>query len=90
MNWIKVSEQLPNDQQQVLAFLPNNYVSVPGDPLEKTFQPIKMLRFVKNFYGPHKPRHRNSESDHFWSGEGLSNHFFQEVTHWMPLPNLPN
>jgi hypothetical protein len=23
---------------------------------------------------------------HFWQGEGNSNHFFKDVTHWMPLP----
>jgi hypothetical protein len=23
---------------------------------------------------------------HFWLGEGTSNRFFAEVTHWLPLP----
>jgi len=90
MQWIKVSEQLPANGQLVLAYIPDNWVSVPGDPTEKTHQPLKMLRFEENFYGVHKPRHKNSLSDHFWSGEGLSNHFFQEVSHWMTLPQNPD
>ncbi|MCX6181791.1 MAG: DUF551 domain-containing protein [Bacteroidetes bacterium] len=89
MEWNKIEEVLPEDEQLVLAYLPENWVPTPGDPTEKTLQPIKMLRFNKDFYGAHKPRHKNSSSDHFWSGEGLSNHFFQEVTHWMPLPVSP-
>lgn len=89
MPWIKIEKQLPEDNQMVLAYLPENWVSTPGDPTDKTHQPIKMLRFNKNFYGVHKVRHKNSSSDHFWSGEGLSNHFFQEVSHWMPLPENP-
>lgn len=90
MYWINVSDQLPRDRQLVLAYIPDNWVSVPGAPTEKEHHPIKMLRFELNFYGAHKPRHKNSLSDHFWSGEGLSNHFFQEVTHWMELPQKPN
>ncbi len=89
MQWISIDIQLPNDEQMVIAFLPNNWVPLPGDPTEKALQNVKMLRFNKNFYGPHKTRHKNSSSDHFWSGEGLSNHFFQEVSHWMPLPEKP-
>ncbi len=90
MQWINVNEQLPADNELVLAYLPENYVPTPGDPTERTLQPIKILRFNKNFYGAHKPRHKNSRSDHFWSGEGLTNHFFQEVSHWMSLPQKPN
>ena len=89
MKWIKILDQLPEHGQQVLAFIPNNFVPIPGNPTEVVLHPIKMVTFIKNFYGAHKPRHKNSESDHFWSGEGLSNHFFQEVTHWMPLPKKP-
>jgi hypothetical protein len=89
MKWISVNDQLPNDQQVVLAFVPDNHVPTPGNPYETEHKPIKILRFIKNFYGRHKQRHKNSQSDDFWSGEGLTNHFFQEVTHWLPLPEAP-
>ena len=89
MNWISVNEQLPEDEQMVLAFVPYNRVPTPGNPSVSVLQPVKILVFNKYFYGPHRPRHKNSKSDHFWSGNGLCNHFFQEVTHWMPLPKKP-
>ncbi len=89
MDWIKTKDELPKDGQRVIAFVPENYVPIPGSPSEVELKPIKVLTFIKNFYGAHKPKHKNSESNDFWSGEGLSNHFFQEVTHWMPLPEKP-
>lgn len=89
MNWISVDDKLPENGQRVIGFIPENYVPEPGNPTEVSLIPIKILTFVKNFYGSHKPRHKNSTSDDFWSGEGLSNHFFQEVTHWMELPQNP-
>lgn len=87
--WISVEKQLPENNQVVIAWVPYNRVPTPGDPTVTVFQPVKMLVFCENFYGEHKPRHKNSKSDHFWSGIGLSNHFFQEVSHWRPLPEGP-
>jgi len=89
MDWINVEDQLPEDNQVVLGYVPYNRVPTPGDPTVTIFQPMKILTFMKDFYGGHKPRHKNSKSDHFWSGNGLCNHFFQEVTHWMPFPEKP-
>lgn len=89
MTWISIKNQLPENEQTVLAFVPYNRVPTPGNPSVTILQPVKILTFFKDFYGAQKPRHKNSESDHFWGGNGLSNHFFQEVTHWMPLPEKP-
>ncbi len=89
MDWIDVKQQLPQDGQSVLAFVPDNFVPIPGNPSQTEHKPIKILTFIKNFYGGERARHKNSQSDDFWSGEGLSNHFFQEVSHWMPLPEQP-
>ena len=89
MEWISVKEKLPADNQTVLAYVPYNRVPTPGDATVTILQPIKILVFNLDFYGNHKPRHKRSESDHFWSGVGLSNHFFQEVSHWTPLPSKP-
>ncbi len=90
MEWISCKVELPKNQQRVLAFVPNNYVSIPGGGGEVTLREVKILVFEEDFYGDYKPKHKNNEGFHFWTGEGLSNHFFQEVTHWMPLPNQPN
>ena len=90
MDWISVQQKLPEDGQKVLAFVPDNYVPIPGNPSETEHKPIQILTFEKNFYGAHRPRHKNSASDDFWNGNGLSNHFFQEVSHWMPLPKNPS
>lgn len=89
MTWISIRDQLPLDNQMVLAYVPYNRVPTPGNPSVTVLQPLKILIFNKNFYGSHKERHKHSENDHFWSGNGLSNHFFQEVTHWIPLPSKP-
>lgn len=89
INWIDITDQLPQNQQLVIAYLPCNFVPKPGNPTDVDLKAIKILKFEENFYGPHKAKHKNNEGVHFWSGEGLSNHFFQEVSHWMPLPNFP-
>ncbi len=89
MTWINVAEKLPENNQTILGFVPFNRVPTPGNPSVTVLQPVKILVFNQNFYGPHKPRHQKSKSDHFWSGIGLCNHFFQEVTHWLPLPTHP-
>ncbi len=89
MEWISIKDQLPKNGQQVIAFIPENYVPIPGNPREVELKPLKVLTFIRDFYGNHKPKHKHSLSNDFWSGDGLSNHFFQEITHWMPMPNKP-
>jgi len=87
MNWVPIEERLPEHMQKVVCFLPDNFQFV-GKSEETRHEPIVILRFMQDFF--------ESDSDkwvkfgpHFWAGEGLSNHYMPDVTHWMPLPEAP-
>ncbi len=88
MNWIKVEEQLPEDQQRILAFVPGNKVFLPGKSGEFELREVIVLRFLKDFY-PAGSEKFIKHGPHFWQGEGNSNHFFNDVTHWMAMPEKP-
>ncbi|MFO0359794.1 MAG: DUF551 domain-containing protein [Flavobacteriales bacterium] len=88
MNWIKVEEHLPEDQQRILAFVPGNKVFLPGKSGEFELREIIVLRFLKDFY-PEGSEKFIKHGPHFWQGEGNSNHFFKDVTHWMAMPEKP-
>lgn len=88
MDWIAISERLPEDGQKVLCYLPDNHQYLPGKSGETRFEPVLILRFVDEFFAEGSPK-RLKHGPHFWLGEGLSNHYFKDVTHWMPLPTSP-
>lgn len=88
MDWISVKDRLPEDGQRVLAFLPNNVVYLPGKGGERRFTPVIFLRFARDFFAAGNPK-RDKFGPHFWLGEGQSNQYFEEVTHWMPVPEGP-
>jgi hypothetical protein len=88
MNWIKVENQLPEDQQRILAFVPGNKVFLPGKSGEFELREVIVLRFLKDFYPEGSEKHIK-HGPHFWQGEGNSNHFFKDVTHWMAMPEKP-
>lgn len=88
MEWISIADALPEDNQRVLAFLPNNNIYLPGGIGQTRFLPVIFLRFAKDFFGPKNPK-REKFGPHFWLGEGMSNHYFEDVTHWMPTPLGP-
>lgn len=86
--WIAVEKALPADDERVLAFVPGNRVFLPGKDLEFEIREVIVLRFCRDFYADN-PEKRAKHGLHFWSGEGNSNHFFQDVTHWRPMPAPP-
>ncbi|MFT4662922.1 MAG: hypothetical protein ACI8XB_003215 [Patiriisocius sp.] len=89
MEWISLKDRVPEDQDKVICYLPNNYQYLPGKSGEERHEPIVILRFVKDFFAGQDDK-IEKHGPHFWLGEGLSNHYFGDVTHWMKLPEMPN
>lgn len=87
--WIDIKQSLPEDDQRVLGFIPGNKVYLPGKGLEFELREVVVLRFCKDFYAKNEEK-RRKHGLHFWAGEGNSNHFFDDVTHWRPIPEGPN
>ncbi len=87
--WIDVKQSLPEDDQRVLGFIPGNKVYLPGKGLEFELREVVILRFCKDFYAKNEEK-RQKHGLHFWAGEGNSNHFFDDVTHWRAIPEGPN
>ena len=86
--WIEISDKLPYDNQRVFAFIPGNKVFLPGMQLDFEIREKVILHFRKNFYADNVTK-REKYGIHFWSGEGNSNHFFKDVTHWKTIPVGP-
>ena len=86
--WVKINEKLPENNQRVLAFIPKNKVFLPGKQLDFEIREVVVLHFRENFYAEDDDK-KKKYGVHFWSGEGNSNHFFQDVTHWKTIPDGP-
>jgi hypothetical protein len=87
--WIPIAERLPADGQRVLCHVPDNVVYLPGKTGATELRPVVILRFAKDWFLKNPSKTGKAEGDHFWLGEGCSNRFFPEVSHWMPLPEAP-
>ena len=87
-DWIDIENELPLDNQRVLAYIPDNKVFLPGMQLDYAIREVIVLHFRKNFFEDNEEK-RKKYGLHFWSGEGNSNHFFQDVTHWKAIPKAP-
>jgi hypothetical protein len=88
MNWIDIKDQLPANEERVLAFIPGNKVFLPGKSGEFEIREVVVMKFLLDFY-PDGSEKKEKHGAHFWQGEGNSNHFFADVTHWMPMPLVP-
>ena len=89
LEWFDVNDVLPEDDQRVLGFIPGNKVFLPGKDLQFETREVVVLRFCKDFYAKNAEK-REKHGLHFWAGEGNSNHFFGDVTHWRPIPEGPS
>lgn len=88
-NWNSIVDQLPEDGMRVLCWLPGHAVHLPGLTGATDLREAVILRFAKDHFVKNPSKTGKATSPHFWLGEGTSNHFFEDVTHWMPLPKSP-
>ncbi|MDZ4751463.1 MAG: DUF551 domain-containing protein [Flavobacteriales bacterium] len=86
--WISVNEVIPPHNERVLVFVPGNKVFLPGKSGEFEIRECIVLRLQHHFY-PEGSDKYVKHGPHFWQGEGNSNHFFGDVSHWMKLPSNP-
>lgn len=87
--WTAVKDALPEDGQRVLCFVPGHNVYLPGKTGATELREVVLMRFAKDFFVHNPSKTGYSGPAHFWLGEGTSNRFFAEVTHWMALPAQP-
>lgn len=87
--WIPCAERLPTNGLRVLCWLPKNTVYLPGKTGAVEERNLVVLRFQEDFFLKNQSKTGKAVSPHFWLGEGSSNHFFEEVSHWRPLPPPP-
>lgn len=85
-DWISLNDRLPEDGQRVLCRVPGNSVFLPGKTGATEQREVVVMRFAKDFFLKNPSKTGYSGPSHFWLGEGTSNRFFVEVTHWLPLP----
>jgi hypothetical protein len=89
LEWTAVADALPEDGVRVLCCIPGNVVYLPGKTGETDLREVVVMRFAKDFFLKNPSKTGYSGVPHFWLGEGTSNRFFHEVSHWMPLPDRP-
>ncbi len=88
-SWIRCDERLPADGQRVLCWLPHNAVYLPGKTGATEQRNIAVMKFAFDFFIKNPSKTGKATGPHFWIGEGASNRFFEEVTHWMEMPEAP-
>lgn len=88
-NWISVTDRLPRDGERVLCWLPKNTVYLPGKTGASEDRHAVIMKFAHEHFLKNPTKTGYTGSAHFWLGEGGSNKFFHDVTHWRPLPEGP-
>lgn len=87
--WTPVTEALPEDGERVLCHVPGHRVFLPGKTGATELREVVVMRFARDFFVHNPSKTGYTGEPHFWLGEGTSNRFFHEVTHWTPLPEAP-
>lgn len=86
--WISTAESLPTDGERVLCWLPKNTIHLPGLAGSEERNAV-IMKFAHEHFLKNPTKTGYTGSPHFWLGEGGSNKFFGDVTHWMRLPVEP-
>lgn len=73
----------------MLCYLPVNTVYLPGKTGASETRHVVIMRFAHDFFVKNVSKTGYTGAPHFWLGEGTSNRFFHEVSHWMPMPVEP-
>lgn len=87
--WTPTKQALPQDGARVLCYIPGNSVYLPGKTGAMELREVVVMRFAEDFFLKNASKTGYSGPPHFWLGEGTSNRFFPEVTHWSALPTKP-
>lgn len=87
--WTATAHALPENGARVLCFLPGNNVYLPGKTGEMELREVVIMRFAEDFFLHNPSKTGYTGEPHFWLGEGTSNRFFAEVSHWRELPPVP-
>jgi len=88
-NWTPTEQALPEDGARVLCYIPGNSVYLPGKTGAMELREVVVMRFAEDFFLKNASKTGYSGPPHFWLGEGTSNRFFAEVSHWSALPTKP-
>lgn len=87
-SWTACTERLPSDGQRVLCWLPDHTVQLQGLAGQEP-RNVVILRFAEDWFIKNPSKTGRKTHRHFWLGEGSSNCFFEQVSHWMDLPGGP-
>ncbi len=87
--WTATADALPENGARVLCFLPRNSVYLPGKTGDLELREVVIMRFAEDFFLHNPSKTGYTGAPHFWLGEGTSNRFFSEVSHWRTLPQVP-
>lgn len=87
MNWININNKLPGHQQIVLVFAKTNR-GVDGYGVATYIDSIKMNEELSKGPYAHECVDINKHPYYFVSQE-VKQHTFNNVSHWMPLPDSP-
>lgn len=86
--WTPCAERLPADGERVICWLPVNTVRLPGGNATEE-RHVVLLRFAEDWFIKNPSKTGRRTHRHFWIGEGGSNCFFEQVSHWRALPPSP-
>ena len=81
--WISCDEQLPDENEFILGYCG------PYNEIQKSAPHCDVVRLTR-LQTPESSYSSNNKKDYEWKTFGPKTYFGQEISHWMPLPQVPN